>query len=102
MPADDGTGPTSFGPMTGRGAGHCASFAKPGYMNPMSGRGRGRGWRHGCFLIGVPDGRSTYGAPPQDGAASSEHEAQALRAQVRHLEGTLDQIRRRLAEFEAA
>ncbi|OGC41855.1 hypothetical protein A2Y85_03345 [candidate division WOR-3 bacterium RBG_13_43_14] len=48
MPAGDGTGPLGYGPMTGRGAGYCAGFAAPGYVNPMPGRGwfgfgRGRG-----------------------------------------------------------
>ncbi len=35
-----------------------------------------------------------------DGAPSSEHEAQALRTQAEHLEGTLDQIKKRLAELD--
>ncbi len=43
MPGGDGTGPWGFGPMTGRGAGFCAGFPVPGYMNrfvwpPFGGR----------------------------------------------------------------
>ena len=60
MPLGDGTGPAGYGPMTGRGAGYCAGYGMPGYMNPVPGggwgiglgwgmgfgwgRGRGRGW----------------------------------------------------------
>ena len=47
-----------MGPMTGRGAGYCAGYPVPGYMNPMPGgggcgrgrgfgRGFGRGWGRG-------------------------------------------------------
>jgi len=31
------------GPMTGRQAGYCAGFPRPGYMNPVGGMGFGRG-----------------------------------------------------------
>ncbi|MEW5994720.1 MAG: DUF5320 domain-containing protein [Candidatus Zixiibacteriota bacterium] len=58
--------------MTGRGAGFCAGYDVPGYMNPAYGRGfgwgrgwgrgfgRGRGmgfghgWRHGYYATGLP------------------------------------------------
>ena len=48
MPRGDRTGPMGMGPMTGRGAGFCAGFNVPGFMNAVSGRGgmgfgRGRG-----------------------------------------------------------
>ncbi len=62
MPAGDKTGPEGKGAMTGRGAGYCAGYDQPGYMderfdNPrrrlgkrrwlgrLWGRGRGRGRR---------------------------------------------------------
>jgi len=67
MPFGDGTGPLGLGPMTGRAAGFCAGFGRPGFTNPMPGypysygysgpapvwprwgwgfgRGFGRGWR---------------------------------------------------------
>ena len=46
MPRGDRTGPAGLGPMTGRGAGYCAGYDRPGYANPISGRGVGfgRGW----------------------------------------------------------
>jgi len=63
MPAGNGMGPAGMGPMTGRGAGFCAGYPTPGYMNPYGGRypyggfgfgrgggigfGRGRGWGRG-------------------------------------------------------
>lgn len=57
MPFGDGTGPRGLGPMTGRRAGFCAGFGRPGFTNPMPGtrfglgwgfgRGRGRGWGRG-------------------------------------------------------
>ena len=109
MPAGDGTGPMGFGPMTGRGAGYCAGFTMPGYMNPIPGRGRGmgrgwgrgRGWRHGYYPMGVPGGPPSYGIAPYYASPSGEHEVQALRAQAEHLEGTLDEIRKKIAELEA-
>ena len=41
MPGGNGTGPAGLGPMTGRGAGFCAGYAVPGYMNPVVGYGMG-------------------------------------------------------------
>jgi hypothetical protein len=35
MPFGDGTGPLGLGPMTGRGAGFCAGFGRPGFARPM-------------------------------------------------------------------
>ncbi len=44
MPFGDGTGPLGLGPMTGRGAGFCAGFGRPGFTNPIPGRWFGLGW----------------------------------------------------------
>ena len=55
MPFGDGTGPRGMGPMTGRGAGFCAGFGRPGFANPIRGRGGfGFGWRR-------PYGRPYFG-----------------------------------------
>jgi hypothetical protein len=73
MPRGDRTGPQGMGPMTGRGAGFCAGYPVPGFMNPGWGRGygygfgqgygygrgygfgwgRGRGWRHRHWQFGA-------------------------------------------------
>ena len=45
MPFGDGTGPRGMGPMTGRRAGYCAGSGRPGFANPVPGRGWfGVGW----------------------------------------------------------
>ena len=85
MPRGDGTGPGGMGPMTGRGAGFCAGYSVPGFMNPIGGRlglglGRGRGMGRGMGRrplygypysagygayggYGMPYGQSGYGMP---------------------------------------
>jgi len=63
MPFGNQTGPMGQGPMTGRGEGYCAGYDKPGYANPVPGRGvgfgygwfgRGRGWRNWYRATGLP------------------------------------------------
>jgi hypothetical protein len=44
MPFGDGTGPMGLGPMTGRAAGFCAGFGRPGFTNPILGRRFGFAW----------------------------------------------------------
>ena len=66
------------------------------------GWGRGRGWGYGVYPMGIPGAGPAYGVPPHYGAPSGGQEAQALRDQAEHLEGTLDEIRKRIAELEAA
>ena len=56
MPRGDRTGPQGAGPMTGRGAGICAGYGVPGYMNSSFGRGFGRG-RRGGYGFGMGGGR---------------------------------------------
>ena len=77
MPRGDRTGPGGLGPMTGRGAGFCAGYSTPGYMNPYGGgvgfgrgmgRGRGMGYGRGMgfgrgFGRGMGFGRGFYGYP---------------------------------------
>ena len=116
MPHGDGTGPLGQGAMTGRGAGYCAGHSMPGYMNPMPGRGwgmgrgwgrgrgmgQGRGWRHWCDPMRVPVTPPVYGFAPGYPPLPTEQEIQALKAQAEHFEGTLGEIRKRIAEIEAA
>ncbi|WP_202319246.1 DUF5320 domain-containing protein [Archaeoglobus neptunius] len=57
MPGGDGTGPWGRGPRTGRRAGFCSGYSRPGFMNrsvypPFGGRwfgwfGRFGFWRRG-------------------------------------------------------
>jgi len=64
IPGGDGTGPSGWGPRTGRAAGYCAGYPIPGYANPIprfgrrfgAGRGRGRGFRrwYGVYPIESP------------------------------------------------
>ncbi len=52
MPRGDGTGPGGMGPMTGRGAGFCAGYDRPGFLNPIGGRlGGGFGWARGGLPV---------------------------------------------------
>jgi len=46
MPFGDGTGPMGLGPMTGRGAGFCAGFGKPGFASTMPGYTYPYGYGH--------------------------------------------------------
>jgi len=52
--------------------------------------------------MGVPGAPPAYGVTPYYAAPSGEQEVQALRTQAEHLEGTLDEIRKRITELEAA
>lgn len=48
MPRGDRTGPGGMGPMTGRAAGYCNGYDRPGYANfGYPGRGMGRGGGRG-------------------------------------------------------
>jgi len=100
--------------MTGRGAGYCGGFGVPGFMNPMPGlargmgfgRGRGgRGWRHWFYATGLPFWARTPAqgvVPPMAAEPTVEHQTQALKAQAALMEKSLEQLRNRIAELEAA
>ncbi len=101
-------GPRGMGPMTGRGAGYCAGYPVPGYLNPASGRGAGmggrggfgRGWRHMFFATGQPGWmRFGAGAAPFQ-ASDPETEKQTLKAQADQMQRELDSIRQRLEELD--
>jgi len=116
MPWGDRTGPLGMGPMTGRGAGYCAGYGVPGYMNPIPGRGfwgRGGGWgwrnwyyatgltgwqRFGAYTPYAP-GTYPYGAPGV--GINKQQELDALKGQAEYLEDTLEGINKRIAELEA-
>jgi len=127
MPRGDGTGPAGMGPMTGRGAGYCAGYPVPGYMNSVGGRGFGAygrgggggGWgrRNWFYATGLPGwqragmGMPAYGAPPAyptpyaapyGPPATKEQELDALKGQAEYFEDALEGIKKRLAELQAA
>ena len=115
MPWGDGTGPRGFGPMTGRGAGYCAGYDVPGYMNPVpgggfSGRGAGRGFGRGMgrgfgrrmgrgfgwraqFAPAVPV-QPGYGYPVQPARLTRQSETEMLKSE-------LDAIHEELKGIEA-
>ena len=81
MPGGDGTGPRGFGPGTGRGAGFCWGYPKPGYANPTPGY---RNWRG----LGYPQPRRVI---PNE-KIYLEQQAEFLREQLRTLEARLNDI----------
>ncbi len=121
MPRGDRTGPGGFGPMTGRGAGYCAGYAVPGYMNPGMrggmgyGRGRGRGFGRMHYWGGPGWGGPGYGAgaygpgyapvygpgyaPYPAGYPTVEEERELLSRQVEALENELQFMRQRMQEL---
>ena len=112
MPRGDGTGPNGMGPMTGRGAGYCAGFDRPGYANPTPGAGfgrgggRGRGWRWrnqfyatgmpGWMRFGYPSGAGAWGVPQPP---TREQEGETLKAQAQWLQQQLDAVNQRIEEL---
>ncbi len=112
MPRGDATGPMGMGPMTGRGAGFCAGYNMPGYLNNAAGRGLGRGfgrggrgggfgWRNRFFATGVPGWAwfGGYAAGYQN--VDPETEKQALKNQADFLENELKSVKVRLDEIES-
>ncbi len=96
-----------LGPMTGRAAGYCAGYPVPGFMNPIPGWGRGRGWGRWFPAMGIPGaapvgGWPGYGVPPYGPASSRRQEAQMLKVQAEQFEASLAEIRKRIAELETA
>jgi len=102
MPRGDRTGPAGMGPMTGRGAGYCAGYPTPGYMNPYGGRfGGGLGWGRGRFT-GLPYAPPSWGMQygPYDVPYSQEQEKEVLQGQVKSMEDQIAVIQKRIKELE--
>ncbi|HHO75261.1 MAG TPA: hypothetical protein ENN05_02395 [Deltaproteobacteria bacterium] len=127
MPFGNGRGPAGMGPMTGRGAGFCAGYSVPGYMNQMYGRGfggqginrgGGRGHRNRFYATGLFGWqRAAYDYPyKRDGAPlgaygepyvtqpcySKEDHLDDLRAHAQHMEGMLKDIKKQIDSLEAS
>ena len=113
MPGGDRTGPSGYGPMSGRAAGLCAGFPVPGYMNPVSGqgfgpgrgfrgRGGGRGRRNRYYATGLPFwARADYGyAEPPEPKLTAQQEMEDLKHQAQFLQDSLSQINERIEQLE--
>ena len=129
MPRGDRTGPTGFGPMTGRAAGFCAGYSMPGYMNPIpggagtgfgqgfGGRGGGRGWRNQYYATGLTGWQraasgfpSAYTpvppypvAPPFAVAPAQitpQQETDALKNQIQFMEESIKAAQERITQLE--
>jgi hypothetical protein len=114
MPYGNGMGPAGMGPMSGRGAGFCAGYGMPGYMNPFGGRGawgaglglgrgRGRGHRNMFWATGLTGWqRAAMAAPPAYPFTQPEPEQElsALKGQLKAMEQGIDQIQERIRELE--
>jgi hypothetical protein len=131
MPGGDRTGPQGMGAMSGRAAGYCSGSGAPGYANPVSGRGGGRGWarvrgiggrgfggggfggggrgwRNMFHATGLPGwmrfggNAAPYAYPaPSYAQPDPQMEKQALTNQAEALRGQLEAIQKRLGEMEA-
>ena len=109
MPRGDGTGPLGQGPMTGRAAGYCAGYDRPGYANPnIRGYGLGMAYRRGFGWGGRGRGfgRGFFApypyyepAQPVNTKAGLENAKSALESEKKAIEAELQQIERRLDEL---
>ena len=129
MPGGDRTGPTGFGPMTGRAAGFCAGYAMPGYMNPIpggvgtgfgqgfGGRGGGRGRRNSYYATGMTGWQRAASAlppaytpvPPYPVAPpfavptaqiTPRQETDALKNQIQFMEESIKAAQERITQLE--
>lgn len=105
MPRGDGTGPAGMGSMSGRGAGYCAGFGTPGFVNRGAGfgggfgRGLGRGFGRG---LGLGFGRATTPWFGLTGRSGGEAEQTLLKNRAEALKTQLDAVQQRLGELEKA
>ena len=101
MPRGDGTGPLGEGPMTGRGMGFCAGYARPGFGSaPGRVSTGGFGRRNRFYATGVPF--SAYAVAPPTPAPPREEELTQLRNESQRLRDALETIEQRLARLETA
>ncbi len=117
MPGGDRTGPSGYGPMTGRGMGYCAGYGVPGYMNAGYGfgfgRGRGfggggRGRRNMYYATGLPGWARAYPAPAWTGYPgpgyygeyTPEREMEGLKTQAEFFQKQIEVLNERIRELE--
>lgn len=118
MPFGDGTGPRGEGPMTGRGAGYCAGYRRPGYANSRPKRGLGRGYGRGYgsgrgpgfgrgfrgrYLRNYPDwirGNRTQDISNEEELQNLREEERAIEKDLSTLKEDLDKVKNRISELE--
>lgn len=119
MPFGNGMGPAGLGPLSGRGAGYCAGYGVPGYMNPVGGRGawgaglgfgrgRGRGHRNMFWATGLTGWQraamgypAAFSAPMFPGVQpTAEQELDGLRSQLKAMQEGMNQVQERIRELE--
>ncbi len=114
MPRGDRTGPAGMGPMTGRGAGFCAGYNVPGFMNSGGGcgywgrgrgmgRGRGFGWARAGFggpAWGGAVNPYAYDGVPSASNISAQQELEYLKEQAEYLKASLDEINKRVEQLK--
>jgi hypothetical protein len=118
MPAGNGRGPVGAGPMTGRGAGYCAGYSAPGYVNPVRsggsygyGRGAGGGGRRNQFKAAGINFRgrgfcnfqrwNQAGADYSRSEFSSDNELRILKEQAEFIQSELASVNERIKELES-
>ncbi|MBU0533407.1 MAG: DUF5320 domain-containing protein [Candidatus Omnitrophica bacterium] len=115
MPGGDRSGPNGLGPMTGRGAGYCAGYAVPGYVNPVGGRmglgrgrgfgrvrGFGRGFRGAAYGYGVPYNPVALGGGYPVQELSPQQEVDMLKDQAKAMQNEMEAINERISELTTA
>jgi hypothetical protein len=108
MPGGDRTGPRGFGPMTGRRAGYCAGYDRPGFDTPgfdtphpgygerYGGRGGGHGWRHWYHATGVPGWRrGGYEPAPEGELAVLKNESEWLKSRIEAIDRRIEELERK-------
>ncbi len=108
MPRGDRTGPNGMGPRTGRGAGFCSGFDRPGYLSGGIGtgfgygRGMGRGFGRGmAYGRGFSHGYVPFGAYASPYIPySKENEKSYLENEINVLKEQLRASESRLADLD--
>jgi len=95
--------------MTGRAAGYCAGYDRPGYASDIPGMGygmnrgggRGRGWRRRNWFHATGQPRwMRFRAAPSWAPPAAEPETETLKAQAQWLRTQLDAVEERLTELD--
>jgi len=116
MPGGDGTGPMGMGSKTGRAAGYCAGYSRPGYANFVPGRGwgfgfgrgwgRGRGWNRGWLgygpAFGYPHEAVPYYGDPNAPEFTPQQEAEMLKKEAKGMQEEIQAINQRISDLESA